>query len=67
VLDLRERSPAPVGWQILKQLRRPEDVVAALSRADDAAHDLAVQDQIIGTRRELDQAVRHDVSLSDLS
>jgi hypothetical protein len=56
VLDLDERCGPLAPWQILKQLGVPRRSLLGFD-PDDAPHELTVQEEIIGTRRELDQAV----------
>jgi hypothetical protein len=53
--------------QILKQLSRPISILITCASPDDTAHDLIIQEEVIGARRELDQAVGHEDLLSDLS
>ena len=67
VLDLDERRRSLALRPIFKQFGRPDRVGAAVSGSDNAAHDLAVEEEIIGARRELDEAIGHDGPLADLA
>ena len=67
MLDLDERRRSLALRQILKQFGRPGRIGAAVSGSDNAAHDLAVEEEIIGARRELDEAIGHDEPLADVA
>ena len=67
MLDLNERRRSLALRQIFKQFGHPGCIGAAVSGSDNAAHDLAVEEEIIGARRELDEAIGHDEALADLA
>ena len=65
VLDLDERRRSLALRPIFKQFGRPGRIGAAVSGSDNAAHGLAVEKEIMGARRELDEAVGHHMLLAD--
>src|SRR4051794_9541919 len=66
MLRIFERCRPLALRQILKQFRCPDGMGAALAGAHDTAHDLSIQQKIIGARGELNQAVGHERALSRL-
>jgi hypothetical protein len=59
VLDLLEWCRSLGPRQIFEQFGRPGGVGAAMPVSDHAAQHLPVQKEIIGTRRELNEAIGH--------
>ena len=66
MFDLFEGGGPLANGQIFEQFGRPDRIRGPVAGSDNAAQKFAVQEEIIGARRKLYEAVGHHALLADL-